>query len=123
MVSYLFLLLALFVFMVILDRLRLVTKVKRCIAEIGAAVAVMRAVDVREEDKERAIRRATLRMGGAFLDILARSAAALSAPAALIWAGIAAGFYSSAEALAAASEPFFLIALTVLAVVMLGFAR
>lgn len=123
MQSYLFLLLALLAFMVVLDRLRLVTKVKHCIAEIGAAVAVMRAADTSEADKERAIRRATLRVGGAFLDILARSIAALLAPAAVVWAGIAAGFYSSAEALAAAGEPFFLIALTVLAVIMLGFAR
>jgi len=123
MMSYVFLLLALLVFMVVLDRLRLVTKVKRCIGEIGAAVAVMRAADIREEDKERAIRRATLRMGGAFLDILARSIAALLAPAAVVWAGIAAGFYGGTEAFVAASEPFFLIALTVLAVILLGFAR
>lgn len=121
--SYVFLVLALFVFMFMLVRLRLVTKVKGCVADIGAAVAVMRAADTSEEEKERAIKQATLRMWRLFVDILMRSAVALLVPAALVFAGVAAGFYGSGEAVAAAGNPYFLVALTVLAIGMLRFAR
>lgn len=121
--SYVFVVLALFVFLFALRRLRLVAKVQRCFAGIGTAVTVMRATGIDEDEKERTIRRATLRMGGAFLDILARSLAALLAPVALVLAGIAAGFYAGEEAIAAASDPLLLIALSILAVGLLRFAR
>jgi hypothetical protein len=121
--SYVFLVLALFVFMFLLGRLRLVTKVKGSVADLGAAVAVMRSADTGEAEKERAIRQATLRMWRLFGDILVRSAVALLVPAALVFAGIAVGLYGSGEAVAAAGDPYFLVALTVLAIGMLRFAR
>lgn len=121
--SYVFLVLALFVFVFALRRLRLVPKVKDCLADIGSAAAVMRAAGIDEDEKERTIRRATLRMSGAFFDILMRSLAALLAPAALVFAGVAAGFYGGEEAIAAASDPRLLIALSVLAVGLLRLAR
>lgn len=121
--SYVFLVLALFVFLLALRHLQLVARVQGCLADIGRAVTVMRADGIDPDDKERAARRAARRMGGAFVDILMRTLAALLAPAALVVIGVAGGFYDSEEAIAAASDPVLLIALSVLALGLLRFAR
>lgn len=113
--SYLFLVLGLVVFVLVVQRLGIVAKVREAVRRMGGAVAVMRATDMPDDDKERALQRAAVRMGIAFLDILARSAAAFAVPLAGLYGGAVAGLYSPDEAMRAAWNPWFLLFLTALA--------
>jgi hypothetical protein len=112
---YLFLVLGLLVFVFVVQRLGIVAKVTEAAGRMGGAVAVMRAADVPDDDKERALQRAAVRMGIAFLDILARSAAAFAVPLACLYGGAVAGLYSPDEAMRAVWDPWFLLFLTALA--------
>lgn len=112
---YLFLVLGLLVFLIAVQRLGIVAKVGEAARRAGGAVAVMRAADVPDLDKERALQQAAARMGVAFLDILVRSTAAFAIPLACIYGGAAAGLYSPDDAMRAAWNPWFLLFLTALA--------
>jgi hypothetical protein len=90
---------------------------------MSGAMAVMRAADLSERDKERALQQAATRMGIAFLDILARSAAAFALPLACIYGGVLAGLYSPDDAIRVAWDPYFLLFLTVFACVAWRFVR
>jgi hypothetical protein len=121
--SYLFFVLGLLAFLFLIRRLDIVAKVKEAMRRISGAVAVMRAADVPEREKERALQQAATRMGIAFLDILARSAVALILPLACIYGGALAGLYSPDDAMRVAWDPYFLLFLTVFACVAWRFVR
>lgn len=82
------------------------------------AAAVMRSPGVSDDEKEARSRRAAIALFGAFLRIAGGSIAALTASAAVIWAGSAAGFYRIEEAVAVATGWPFLIGASVAAVVL-----
>lgn len=87
-------------------------------AEVGGAVlgtargavATMRAPDLDDAAKEAAVRRASGRLFKGFLGIAGIGLAALGLPAALVWAGSAAGLYSLDEVAAIATGWPFLVA-------------
>ncbi|HZD26011.1 MAG TPA: hypothetical protein VE631_07085 [Alphaproteobacteria bacterium] len=102
-------------FLFCLDRLRVVAKVKAVGRRTREALDVMRDDALPERRKEALVQQAAVRMGGAFVDILLRSATAFLVPLALVWGGTLAGLYSTDDALGAAESPAFLALLTALA--------
>lgn len=120
---YLFLVLGLLAFVFFVQRLGIVSKVRDAAARTGGAITVMRAADLPDVEKERAVQRAAKRMGVAFLDILARSAAAFAVPLAFLYAGTVAGLFSPDDAMQAAWNPWFLLFLTGLTALAWRFVR
>ena len=121
--SYLFLVLGLIVFLFLIRRLGIVATVRTALRRASSALTIMRDASVPDRDKERALQRAAARLAVAFVDILGRSVAAFAVPLAGIYAGVVAGLFSTGEAMAAAWNPAFLIAMTALAVVAWRFVR
>lgn len=123
MMSYVFLTAGLVVFVLGIKLLKLVPRVKGLLVGTREAVSVMRSPDLSEDEKERRIQRAALRTSGAFVDILLRSAASLVAPLVCVAIGVGAGLYGMDEAMTAAANPYFLLFLTVLAVLQMKLVR
>lgn len=121
--SYLFLTAGLIAFVFAFRMLGIYPKVKALLARTRAAVAVMRATDLSDREKEHEIQRAAVRIGGSFFDILIRSAASLLAPLACVAVGTASGLYATEEAITAAANPYFLLFLTALAIIQMRLVR
>lgn len=113
----------LIVFVALVHRLRIVPATHGAYRQITGALAVMREANVPECEKERAVQRAAGRLVVAFVDILARSLAALAIPLVVFCAAIAAGLFTAGEAFAAAWDPAFLIASSAGAVVVWRYVR
>lgn len=89
----------------------------RAVRTARAAAATLRDRSLTDDEKERAARTAAVGLFRSFLAIALIGAAALAAPAVLIWAGSAAGFYSMDALVAVATGWPFLLGSTLVAVV------
>jgi D-arabinose 1-dehydrogenase-like Zn-dependent alcohol dehydrogenase len=83
-----------------------------------ATVATMSAADLSDDEKEVQVRRAAARMLRTFLSIAFIATVALAAPAALVWAGSAAGFYTLDQVAELATSVPFLLGSTVAAILL-----
>jgi hypothetical protein len=108
-VTALALLLAVAFFIGILKSMRAAEVGSDAIRVAQATVAAMSNAGLSDHEKEIEVRRAAVRMFRSFLWIMLIAAVALAGPAALLWAGSAAGFYTLGEvAEVATSGPFLL---------------
>jgi hypothetical protein len=83
-----------------------------------ATVATMSAVDLSDREKEAAVRRAAARMFRSFLAIMLIAGVAVAVPAAIVWAGSAAGFYTLDQVAGVATSIPFLLGSTAGAVLL-----
>jgi hypothetical protein len=83
-----------------------------------ATLATMSAAGLSDGEKEVEVRRAAARMFRSFLAIALIGGVALAVPAAIVWAGSAAGFYTLDEVAEVATSAPFLLGSTAGAVLM-----
>lgn len=81
-----------------------------------ATVATMSDAGLSDREKEAEVRRAAARMLNSFLAIALIAGTALAMPAAIVWAGSAAGFYTLDRVVDVATSATFLIGSTIGAV-------
>jgi hypothetical protein len=103
-------------FVALLKLLRAAEVAGAALATARAALATMRAPELGDDAKELAVRRAAGAMLASFLRIALIALVALAAPALIVWAGSAAGFYSLDRAAEVATGWRFLLASSVGAV-------
>ncbi|KZY29839.1 hypothetical protein A3731_25855 [Roseovarius sp. HI0049] len=112
------LLLGLIAFIAVLRILRAERVARRVASTAQTALRVMSDPDKTDDEKEREVRRASVRLLGLFLAIAGIGVAALGATAAVVWGGAQARFYSIEAVIAVASGWPFLLGSTVGAVVL-----
>lgn len=89
----------------------------RAVRTARAAAATLRDRSLTDDEKERAARTAAMGLFRSFVAIAMIGIVALAAPALLLWAGSAAGFYSMDALVATATGWPFLLGSTLVAVV------
>jgi hypothetical protein len=104
------------VFVALLRALRAADAGAEALRTARGAVADLSAPGLSDVQKEAAARAAAARLFRSFVAIAAIGAIALAAPAALVWAGSAAGLYSLAGALELATGWPFLVGSSLVAV-------
>jgi hypothetical protein len=114
---YLFLSLAVGLFVVALKASGLVPRAQVVFSATRAATAVMRSPELSEEQKETAVQKAALEMFGSLFSIAVRTVFTLALPVALVLLGCAVGLYSAEEAVRAASNWYFIVLSTVITAV------
>ncbi|MEX1233533.1 MAG: sulfotransferase [Roseovarius sp.] len=105
-----FLIAGLAAFVAVLRLFNLVVISRDILGTAQGALGAMTNPDLSEDEKEMAVRRASVRLLGRFFLICAVGIAALAAAAAVVWSGSAAGFYDLDEAgRVATGWPFILL--------------
>ena len=116
---YTFLCIAIVIFVVGIKILGIVPRVRHIMAESHAAVSVIKAPGLSEEEKEVAIQRAAIRMIRSFGSILIRSAFVCLTTAGFVLLFSWLGFYSIAQVYETSTDVYFLSATTI--VMMMAF--
>lgn len=114
---YLSLVLAIGLFIVGIKILGIVPRVKLVVSATHDALAVMKSVELSEDEKEAAVQRAAVSMFGAFGSILLRVAVVCLVPVGFVLAGAKIGLYDSGELLRASTDWTFI---TVSTLIMIG---
>lgn len=114
---YLFLVLAIGLFIISLKILGVVRRVGLVIRDVHDAMSVIRSTDISEEEKEAEIQKAAIGMLGSFFSITLRVAATLAIPVLFVAVGSLIELYTYEEAIYAASDWKFIITSTA---VMIG---
>ncbi|MEQ8898365.1 MAG: sulfotransferase [Roseovarius sp.] len=112
------LLLGLIAFIAVLRILRAEMVARRVASTAQTALRVMSDPDKTDDEKEREVRRASVRLLGLFFAIAGIGVAALGATVAVVWGGAQAGLYSIDAAIAVASGWPFLLGSSVGAVAL-----
>ena len=115
--TYVFLIVAMGLFIAGLKLFDVVPKVRLVISETQEATSVMSSKVLSDEQKEAALQKAAVHMFGSFLNIFARVILTIVVPVASIILGSALGFYEIEYAAHVASEWSFIIGSTL---VMIG---
>ena len=120
---YLFLLLAMILFIASLKVFDVVPKVTFVFSETRDATSVMKSKELSDEQKEAALQKAAVRMMGSFFSILGRVGLTVVVSFSSVLLGSAIGFYEIGEAVSVASDWPFLIGSTLLMIVALPFCK
>ena len=120
---YFFLAAGVVIFIIGLKVTGVVPRVRVVLSSSHDALAVMKAADLDEDEKERAVRSAAVRMFGAFFSILLRVSAICLAPVAFVVLFAYLGLYSGADALEGLSDWYFVTASTLVMVAALFVVR
>lgn len=120
---YTFLYIAIGIFVVGIKIMGIVPRVKLVMVESHAAVSVMKAPDLSEEEKEVAIQRAAIRMFGSFGSILIRGAVVCFTTAGFIFLFSKLGFYSITQLYESLTDVYFLSATTIAMIMALIYMR
>ncbi len=108
--------LGLLAFVAILHAFRAPQVASRIVSTAQDSIGVMADADLSEEEKERRIRAASLRLFGAFFTIAGIGLAALAAPAVILWVGARLGLYDLEGAISVATGWPFLATSTLAAI-------
>lgn len=106
--------LALLLFTLSVKYIGVVPRVRLALAEVRGAVEILQSQDYDDATKEARIQQSALRMMGAFVSITWRSALALAIPVVVVTLGAFLGLYSHEAVLGTASDVTFLLASSVL---------
>jgi hypothetical protein len=112
--TYLFLTVATLLIVASIKALDLVPRVQRVMSDTRAAVVVMAAKNMSDEQKEAAVQAAAIRMLAAFCKIAFVLAAASAAALAAVFLGIGLDLYTAEDAARASLNPVFLVSSCVL---------
>lgn len=107
---YLFLGIGALVFVICLNRLDVASPVRAVVAATRQAQGIIGSAQLTDEAKEAAIQTAAIATAVSLALILGRVALCILIPTATVWLGAQTGAYSTADALAAASNWIFIIA-------------
>jgi len=109
---------AVVLFLVGMKLTRIVDEVYRMLAATRQAMATIRAPDLDDEEKEVLVQRAAVRMFGFFFSITIKAVLILAVSAGVAALGIPLGLYQADTLADAAVDPYFLIATTVVVILL-----
>ena len=120
---YFFLAASIGLFILGINVLGVVPRVKHVIANSREALSVVQSTQMSEDDKEAAIQKAAVRMFGAFGSILVRVAVICLVPVGFVYLCAGLGFYTTAEALQASTDVYFIIISSIVMIAALFFIK
>ena len=120
---YIFLCAAIGIFIIGIKILGIIPRVRLVMAESHAAVSVMKAPDMSEEEKEVAIQRAAVRMFRSFGSIFMRVLVVCLATAGFVVLFSKLGFYSTTQVYETSTDVYFLTVTTIAMILALIFMR
>lgn len=115
--TYAFLAVSVFLFMLAIKLFGVVPQVRKIIAETQMAVGVMRSRELDDEEKEERVQKAAIAMMASCVFVTLRIAATVAVPVIFVAAPVYFGLYTADEVYAAASNWIFIV---VSSVVMIG---
>lgn len=120
---YVFLFMAIVLFIASLKVFNVVPKVTLVFSETRDATSVLKSKDLSDDQKEAALQKAAVQMMGTFFSILGRVGLTLAVSFSSVLLGSVVGFYEIGEAVSVASDWPFIIGSTFLMIVALPFFK
>ena len=121
--TYAFLVVSVFLFMLAIKLFGVVPQVREIMAETNTALGVMRSRELGDDEKEERVQKAAIAMMKSAVVVIIRIAATVAVPVVFVAAPVYFGLYTADEIYAAASNWIFIVVSSVVMIALWVFVK